>query len=259
MGDKIKIIGILTEDFRLYYDIIRVLRDLKIPFSSLVFEKHIPSNVGIIFTSAKEIPKIKFIHKVPVDLIGVQFAIHLARKKLAGMEAYQELNIGIDPGERPGVAIIGNSTVLHTAKVDAPEKVLKIVEIAKLMYPAAKIKIKVGSGGGIFQQRVLKALSILATPIEIVNERATSRTSLYRLYDDDDIKASVNIAFQKGKIVRTKYELKPKNGEIRDIQRMSRLISNGRITISKKLAEQVAKGMLSLQKAVEFYKRKQSL
>ena len=45
-----KVIGVMTEDFSVYYDLVKVLKERKIPFISLSFEDVIPANVGLILT-----------------------------------------------------------------------------------------------------------------------------------------------------------------------------------------------------------------
>lgn len=46
-------------------------------------------------------------------------------------------------------------------------------------------------------------------------------------------------------------DVRPSDGEIREIQRRSRIRSSGRITISKELARQVATGEKEMDEAIE--------
>src|SRR6266540_1117351 len=49
-----KVLGIMTEDFRLYHDLVAGLKARDIPFVSLSFSRRIPEDVGVIVTSPKE-------------------------------------------------------------------------------------------------------------------------------------------------------------------------------------------------------------
>jgi len=54
----------------------------------------------------------------------------------------------------------------------------------------------------------------------------------------------------KGQRVEEAPEVEPTAGELRDIQRLSRIESEGSVTISSELASAVAKGDLTLREAV---------
>jgi hypothetical protein len=54
----------------------------------------------------------------------------------------------------------------------------------------------------------------------------------------------------KGTRAKKRYIINPTEGEVKDIQRLSRIESGGKITISKELAKKVAKGKLSLKDAM---------
>lgn len=241
----IKIIGIMTENFRLYYDLVRALKESGIPFVSLSFRDRIPENVGVIITSREEAQRVRFPRKVWTD-IGVTFAIHLAKKMLSGKETFQELLIGIDPGDEPGVAVVGDTMLLQTVQACSPEDVLRIVEIAILMYPANVTKVRIGHGSPTQRNRIINALIPLKLGIEIVDERRTTKRS-----ERPDLDATLEIAFMEGREAKETYAVKPSNGELRNIQRLSRLRSVGKLTISRALAEKVAKGRLSLEEAIK--------
>jgi len=245
------VIGILTEDFRMYHDLISALKEMDIPFHSLSFSEDIPPSIGVIITSRAELPKVEFDRVVTAD-IGIQFAIHMARKLLSGKEACGEIVIGIDPGRRPGVAVIGDGTVLHTAMARDPEDVLNIVEIAILMYPAERVRVRIGHGSVTERNRIINVLAPLRLDTEIVDEKSTTN----KLSRTADVDAAIEIAFSPGYIADRKYAVIPTDGELRDIQRRSRLQSGQNVTISRGLAEGVAKGRLTMDEALELQRRR---
>jgi len=55
-----KIIGVMTENFALYYDLVKLLKERGKPFISLSFDDSIPANVGLIITSMDEQHKVRF-------------------------------------------------------------------------------------------------------------------------------------------------------------------------------------------------------
>ena len=245
-----KVIGILTENFRVYYDLITALKEMDIPFHSLSFSEEIPPTVGVVLTTRAELPAIDF-PKIVVADIGIQFAIHTAKKLISGKELFREVVIGIDPGRKPGLAVLGDGIVLHTAQAKNPEEVINIVEIAVLMYPAEKVMVRIGHASPTERNRIINSISPLKLSVEIVDEkRTTDKRS--RSADTD---AAIEIACSSGYAAEKEYDVTPTSGELRDIQRRSRLHSGGEVTISRKLADKVAKGRLSIDKAVEIQKK----
>ena len=100
-----KIIGVMTENFSLYYDLVKVLKERKIPFISLSFNDKIPANVGIIITTDSELKKFKFKRKLAItEKDDPELMIERALKQIEGKSTFGKLIIGIDPGKRPGVA-----------------------------------------------------------------------------------------------------------------------------------------------------------
>lgn len=240
-----KIIGILTQDFRVYHNLIKGLKKRDLPFASLSFEESIPMNIGVIITTEKEKERIDFPKLVVADN-DIELTIDIAKRKLKGKEKCKRLIIGIDPGKRPGLAIIGDGEILSTAQVSSPEKVGGIVGRALKSYPAEEIMVRIGHGDTTHRNRIINALSKFKLRIEISDETRTTRIS-----ESPDIDAAINIALKRGQEAKGRFKVKPTQGELRDIQRRSRIESKGRVTISKDLARKVAKGKLSLEEAIK--------
>lgn len=245
-----RVIGILTRNFKIYYNLITALKEQDVAFQSLSFNDEIPGNIGVVITTRDELPEVNF-KKVVIADIGVQFAVHMAKKLMDDREFFKELVIGIDPGRRPGVAVVGDGTVLHTAQAKSPEDVLRLVEIAVLMYPADTVLARIGHGSPTERNRIINSLAPLRIQVEIVNEDSTTN----KRSPTADTDAAIEISFSRGYPAKKKYEVSPTTGEIRDIQRRSRIYSGGEITISGKLAHRVATGRLSLERALQIQKK----
>lgn len=238
-----KVIGVLTRDFKLYYDLVKVLKKRDLPFISLSFDETIPPNTGVIITTAEEVDHIDFERKVVCK--DITAAIAESIRVLKGKERFDELIIGIDPGAKPGVAVVGDGFVLETRRASSPEEVAEIVKEMSSSYPANRVGLRIGHGDPTNRNRIINSLSSQRFDIEIVNEKGTTPRS-----DTPDQEAATGIAFMKGHPAKRKYEISPTPGEIKDIQNRSRKKSKGKITISKPLASLVAKGEITLEEAI---------
>ena len=82
--------------------------------------------------------------------------------------------------------------------------------------------------------------------VELVDERKTSRG----LNRNQHAVSAIRIATLSGERIWEVVKMEPKDGELREIQRKSRIKSQGRITISSELAKKVALGELTLAEAI---------
>lgn len=241
-----KIVAIITEDFSLFYDLVKELKRAKVPFVSLSFDDAIPSNVGIVLTTLDEAPRIKFHEKLAIGRgADFQAMINEAKRRMRGVETYGKLIIGIDPGVRPGFAVVSAGAVLYTTQLARPEDVAETTRSILALYPAKEVVVRVGHGDPTNRNRIINAVHGLGLHIEIVDEHSTTKRTEF-----PDIKAAINIALSSGHTVTGPFEVAPTEGELRNVQRKSREASGGMVTISTHLAERVAKGQLTLEEAI---------
>src|SRR2546426_682403 len=173
-----KVLGILTEDFRLYHDLVAAMKARDLPFTSLSFARRVPDAVGAILTSPAE------------------------------------------------------ASAFH-------------VRQAVRTFPAKDIRVRVGLGDPTNRDRILKALARDALRVEVVDEAGTTHRTA-----QPDVDAAIDIAKSSGRRVEAPVEIRPTPGEVREIQRRSRLDSGGVVTISSELAGAVARGDLTLEEAI---------
>lgn len=245
-----RVVGILTEDFRLYHDLVTALKQRDVPFASLSFQDAIPPTVGAILTSPEEAPRIRSQNVVPCE--DVADAIAKALQLIRGRREWRELVVGVDPGAEPGVALLGDGEVIDTRLAASPEAVADIVRSALLTFPSERVRLRVGHGDPTNRNRIINALSPMGLPVEIVDEKGTTPRLPSPTPDAD---AAVEIARSRGVRAARYYAVEPTPGEIREIQRKSRLTSDGEVTISKDLAGKVARGDLTLTEAIERHRR----
>ena len=247
-----KIIGVMTENFSIYYDLVKLLKERRTPFISLSFSDVIPPNVGLVITTEVERDDVAFEHVISItEKDDIEPIIDKALKIVQGKDKFANLTIGIDPGKRPGVAVLGDGEVLNVYQVDSPEDVVKILKQVLKVYPNQSILIRIGHGAPTHRNRIINALFNFNIPKELVDESHTTQKTVR-----PDIKAAIDIALSTGIPIKGKFEVNPTAGEVRDIQRISRIESKGELTISKPLAKKVASGKLTLEEAINAQRNK---
>ncbi len=246
------LIALITEDSRFYYEAVKELKGMDIDFVSLKPLDLVPDSIEVVLTSPAERDKINF----PSVVSGkdLEYTVAECLKISKGIKNVRSLVIGVDPGRTPGIAVFADGVLVEVEQLRSPEKVLEATQRIIEVYKGKKHVIRVGMGGGVYNKRIIKVLQEnlqSKVSIEGVDETATT-PSLGEISSSDlkDIIAAVNIAMKKGRMLKQLVDVKPKLGEIKQVQKESRKL-NGSITISKELAKKVASGELTLEKAVE--------
>jgi len=245
--NQMQVIGLLTEDPRVYYEILETLREQGLRFVLLDFSDPIPANVGVVITTEQEKEKVDFDRIVVAE--DADATVMKAKRVISGETTVMDLMIGIDPGSRPGFAALGDGVVLMRSIAPSPEAVGDIVDHIVKNHPEANVVVRIGHGDRTNRNRIFNTLWDNGHELEIVDERNTTKRS--QTPDED---AAVEIAMTPGYRPRKRQEVDPCPGEIRNIQRISRLESAGSLTVSKELAKKVAIGELTLGDAIELQK-----
>jgi hypothetical protein len=246
-----KTLGVYTKDFSLYHDIIKALKKRNAAYVSLSSLHHIPRRIGVILTSQKEINDIPLEKTVAADAQdSLDQAVDLAMQKLTGKELYSRVFIGIDPGERPGIAVVGDDILLQKMQVGSPELVTHEIKGFLKVYPAKDTCIRIGHGSEITRNRIINSLIPLEIPIEIVDETHTTPSQEKRRCVRDG-EAAAAIALLPGGRVQTTLPLEPTRGAIKNVQKRSRQLTEGRYSISEQTALQVLRGEISLLEAIK--------
>lgn len=247
-------IAIITEVPLFYYEAVKELKDRGVEFLTLGMDDEIPSIVGVVLTTQEERGKIDF--KEIASSAKVKEAVDEALRTLNGMTStFDSITLGIDPGLKPGFAVLGDGKVVHAELLGSPEDILETSKRVLDTYSGKIITFRVGRGGGVYKERILKTLQEnFDLPIEVVDESHTTPVN-GAASTARDIVAAINIALKQGRTLKQKIEVSPTPGEIKNIQKRSRKLS-GNITINKKLAERVARGEISIEEAIEVQRGK---
>ncbi len=246
-----KTLGVYTKDFSLYHDIVKALKKRNVPYVSLASSDDPPRRIGVILTSQKELREVSLSKKVAADAYdSLDHAIDLAVQKLTGKELYSKIFIGIDPGEHPGIAVVCDDILIQKIQVDGPEQVFPEVKRFLECYLSKDVCIRIGHGSVINRNQIINSLIPLKVPIEIVDETRTTPTQQKRRCVRDS-EAAAAIALLSGGRVQSILPIETSRGAIKNIQKRSRQLSDGRFTISEEIALRVLKGEISLLEALE--------
>ena len=224
------------------------MRERRIPSVSLLPGQRIPDQVVVVLTSEQEAPGIAHPHVIGLPLEGERTAVWAeVESALAAKPGTGALVVGIDPGPRPGFAVLEGDDSIAEGVVDSPEDVGRLGSHLRRGFPSRPILFRVGNGDRLARDRIVNALLPVRRPIELVDEQGTTPRGHRR---PRDAVAARAIAATPGRSIRERAELTITPGEVANLQRLSRIGSGGRFTIPRGTAEGVLRGELTLAEAV---------
>ncbi len=234
--------ALITEDFRFFYEAVRCLKEKGQPFISLGFGDPLPLNVELVLTTEAERKRLR-----GRRVIASHDPARAVKAALALMQGgtFNRIVVGVDPGPKPGIAILGDGKVLMADTVLSPEEVGPAVQDYLSLVQSNELLLRVGHGDRTNRDRVVNSLWDITSNIEVVDETSTTLRTVR-----DDAQAAIMIAQGRGELLPFRPRVEPTNGELRDIQRLSRIESEGAVTISSSLAREVALGTLRLEEAI---------
>ena len=151
-----RLIGILTEDPRAYYDLLTALREECIAHISLDFSDPIPANVSVVMTTERERPRVAFDRVVSET--DPDRAIAKMKAMLAGEDGTKELTIGIDPGQTTGIAALADGVVISQVIIPRPEDIRGAVyDIIEGCEPTG-VRVRIGDGDRTNRNRIFNIL-----------------------------------------------------------------------------------------------------
>jgi hypothetical protein len=237
------VIVVATEDFELYHEVVGALRERGTAFTTVEPGDDLPADAAVVVTgSGDEVD-------VPADVARVVAEPGDPRRVVEAVLAHLRGGggrtvVGVDPGERPGIAVLSGDFVVSAFQVpveDAAETVR--AEVADAVDPV----VRVGDGARLEGARIVDALEDVR--VELVDETGTTPYLGTGARGMGDVLAAVNIARIEGEVVTSRH-VEPTAGEIRVVKERSREASGQDRTISADLARQVAVGELTMEEAL---------
>jgi hypothetical protein len=244
------VIVVATTDFELYHEAVVVLRDRGADFTTIEPGEPLPSRARVIITSPGDADALDAV-EVPAE-VGRVVASGGDDARRAVEEALATVRggggrtvVGVDPGTRPGIAVLSGELVVAAFHVPLAEAVDVIrQEVDGEIDPL----VRVGDGARLQGARLVNELDDV--PVELVDETGTTPYLGTGARGTGDVLAAVNIARLDGERVDSR-EIQPTAGELERIKAESRQRSGGDRTIDEALARRVALGELDVDEALD--------
>lgn len=241
-------VALVTLDPVLYAELASALRERKIPTVSLLPGQRIPDRAAVVLTSALEAKRFQDPRVLSVGDSADRTALWAAvMNALEPGDRSSELTVGIDPGPRPGYAVISDGRPLVQGNLESPEAAAQFGATLRRRFPTRPLRFRVGRGDPTSRNRILASLVPLRRPIELVDERGTTPAGRRRARDAI---AALAIAVTPGELIEQGPPVVVTGGEVANVQRLSREGSGGQFTIPRALARRVARGELTLNEAL---------
>ncbi len=203
---------------------------------------------------------------------NVNLAISKITLGLEGKHIWESVVVGVDPGLTIGVAVITDGCLRATLETRVIKEAVNYVITSLKNTPAKMAIIRLGSTGGYRRVLIMNEL-LQAKPndvdLEIVDELETTpinsedaKAALkngtrgdIEIKGGKDATAAMEIAFRLGESVKYPEKWVVSEGELKEIQVLSRQFSKGDVTITKELARKVACGVISIEEAILLQKK----
>jgi len=237
------VIVVATDDFEVYHGVVTELRDRGVEFTTIEPADDWPEGAAVAVVAAGERVEIPDgVERVGADPERPRQAVEAAIDALRGERG--RTVVGIDPGERPGIAVLHGEMVVAAFQVPATEA----AEVVRQeVQDAPDPLVRIGDGARLVGSRVID--DIEAVPIELVDETGTTPYLGTGARGMDDVLAAVNIARQAGEAI-TSRDIEPTTGELTPITDRSREASETNRAIDAELARRVAAGELTIEEAL---------
>jgi hypothetical protein len=240
------VIVVATDDFEVYHGVVGELRDRGVQFTTLEPGEALPEAARVAIVGPEdEHPDIETVRASADD---PRRAVDAALAILRGDGG--RTVVGIDPGDRPGIAVLSGETVVAAFQVPADEAAAVVAdEVADAPNPL----VRIGDGARLQGAKVIEAIDDV--PVELVDETGTTPYLGSGARGMGDVLAAVNIARLDGERIENR-DIEPTAGEIQLIKNRSRRLSEDDRTIDEELARQVAVGELTMEEALERHRER---
>jgi hypothetical protein len=236
------VIVVATEDFELYHEVVGELRDRGVVFTTVESGEALPDETAVVVTGPDD-PVPEGVERVVARPDAPRQAVEAALATLRGGGG--RTVVGVDPGTRPGIAVLSGETVVAAFQVPLADAVSVVRrELADTVDPV----VRVGDGARIQGAKIVNELEDVR--VELVDETGTTPYLGTGARGMGDVLAAVNIARLSGEAVDGR-EVEPTEGELQRIKDRSRRLSGNGRTIDEALARKVAAGELSVEEALE--------
>jgi hypothetical protein len=234
------VIVVATADFEVYHDVVGELRDRGVTFTTVEPDDDLPEATTVVVTTAGE--DVDGPQVVEAEPDAPRRAVEAALASLRGGDG--RTVVGVDPGRKPGVAVLAGGVVVAAFQVPASEAA---AVVAEEVAGEADAVVRVGDGARREGAKIIGGLDDVR--VELVDETGTTPYLGTGARGMGDVLAAVNIARSEGEPV-SEREFEPTEGEIQRVQNRSRELSPDNREIDTALARRVARGELDVEAAL---------
>lgn len=233
---------VATRDFEVYHEVVTELRDRGVQFTTIEPGDDLPEATDLVVTGADDDLEVD-VEVVRADPGDPRRAVEASLAALRGGEG--RTVIGVDPGDRPGIAVLHGDVVVAVHQVPQEQAADVVREEAE---GAADPLVRVGDGARLSGSQIVNELEALR--VELVDETGTTPYLGRGVRESADVLAAVNIARLEGEVVETR-EVEPTAGELQVIRDRAREASAGNRALPESLARRVATGDLTIDEALD--------
>ncbi|MDG5776697.1 hypothetical protein QA599_09605 [Haloarculaceae archaeon H-GB1-1] len=236
-------IVVATDDFEVYHGVVNELRDRGAEFTTIESGAALPEGTTAVVIGPGE--SIDAPADVPVFQGDPEDPRRTVEKVVAALRgARGRTVVGVDPGERPGIAVLSGEMVVAAFHVPVAEAAAVVErEVADAVDPL----VRIGDGARLQGARIIDDLEDV--PVELVDETGTTPYLGTGVRGMGDVLAAVNIARMSGEPVESRT-IEPTAGELQRIKDRSREQSETNRAIDEVLARRVAEGDLTVEEAL---------
>lgn len=233
-------IVVATTDFEVYHEVVEELRDRDVAFTTVEPGEPIPERAAVVITAGEDVDA-----DVPVVVADAERARKTVEEALVYVRGGEGRTVvGVDPGERPGIAVLRGGMVVAAFQVPV-ERAAEVVTEEVAGEDDAVVRI--GDGARLAGARIIDDLDDVR--VELVDEAGTTPFLGSGARGMGDVLAAANIALMAGEEIEGRT-IEPTEGEIQVIKSRSREASEQNRTITEELARRVARGELTLEEAL---------
>lgn len=236
-------IVVATADFEVYHDVVTELRGRGAAFTTVEPDDPIPDDAEVVITGSDDDIDPAGVEVVIADPDAPRRTVENAITFLRGADG--RTIVGVDPGTRPGIAVLAGEIVIAAHQVALGDAVDVIRgEVADTVDPV----VRVGDGARLQGAQIINELEDVQ--VELVDETGTTPYLGSGARGMGDVLAAVNIARLEGELVEER-DIEPTAGEIQVIKDRSREQSAENRAINEALARRVAVGDLTVDEALD--------
>lgn len=173
-----KRVGIYTHNFRFYQEVVNVLKSWHIKSVSIDKIDRLPSDVPVILSSNKD----EKVGAAQIRNDSAPEAVRTAIPFLLGKEKFNRLIIGIDPGPKPGIAVLGDDILLEAFESPSIDGTIPAIKAITKGYRYSGCIVRIGHGDAPNRNSIIRKLKLLSIVPEIVDETNTSQP--HKIHDN---------------------------------------------------------------------------